>query len=161
MRWNGCHIVTLCRERGAGSMAWREMPGDWLPERFVWEKWDGRTVSESLLFFPGLDICPPFLYQLLHIVRDFRVERQAFTCGGMFESQGFRMQCLSGTNFRSCWQTVCTWQRWYLSEFHFPVFFIVEKRVFDIFEMSTDLMGSAGFQNTFNYVHIARRSNTR
>ena len=71
------------------------------PNDLFEKKWDGRTVPESLLFFSGLDISPPFLYQLLHIVRDFRVERQAFTCGGMFEPQGFRMQCLSGTNFEA------------------------------------------------------------
>ncbi len=97
------------------------------------------------------------MYQLLHIVRDFRVERQAFTCGGMFESQGFRMQCLSGTNFEAVVDKLFVpGKGGTFQNFISPVFFIVEKRVFDIFEMSTDLMGSAGFQNTFNYVHIAQ-----
>ena len=67
------------------------------------------------------------------------------------------MQCLSGTNFEAVVDKLFVpGKGGTFQNFISPVFFIVEKRVFDIFEMSTDLMSSAGFQNTFNYVHIAQ-----
>ena len=67
------------------------------------------------------------------------------------------MQCLSGTNFEAVVEKLFVpGKGGPFQNFISPVVFIVEKRVFDIFEMSTDLMGSAGFQNTFNYVHIAQ-----
>ena len=55
-------------------------------------------LENDILFFPVPDVIPPFFNQLLHICRNFRVEREAFSCRGMFKSQGFGMEGLPGTN---------------------------------------------------------------
>ena len=75
----------------------------------------------------------------------------------MFESQGFRMQCLSGTNFEAVVDKLFVpGKGGTFQNFISPVFFIVEKRVFDIFEMSTDLMGSAGFQAALQHGKLTK-----
>lgn len=41
--------------------------------------------------------------------------------------------------------------------FHFHrIHFVIEKRMPDVLEMGSDLVGAAGFQNTFHYVHVTQ-----
>ncbi len=113
-------------------------------------------LENDILFFPVPDVIPPFFNQLLHICRNFRVEREAFSCRGMFKSQGFGMEGLPGTNAETVIDELFVFGKSSAFEdFVSAVLFVVEQGVFDVFEMCPDLMGPAGFQNAFHDVYIA------
>jgi hypothetical protein len=45
----------------------------------------------------ALRVLSPFLHHRLHIGWQFRIKIQFFRCGRVSESEGFGMQCLTGT----------------------------------------------------------------
>lgn len=58
----------------------------------------GQTLTG---FADGLDIIPPFLNDGLHIIREFGIEKDLFSAGGVDEPEGFGMQRLPGTKLET------------------------------------------------------------
>ena len=94
-----------------------------------------------------MDIISPFFDQLLHVGRNFRIERQPFACDGMFEAQGFGMKRLTWTDPEAIIDKLFVFsESGAFQYFVSAIFFVVKKRMPDVFEMNADLMGAPGFQ---------------
>ena len=67
------------------------------------------------------------------------------------------MQRLTGTGIKTIVDKLFVLRKGgAFQDFISTVFFVIKKRMPDIFEMGTDLVGTASFQNTFHYVHVTQ-----